>query len=71
MVHDRPLLQYVALQDFQGEIRVLTDPIGRQDYVIALPPGSALREPVNRALLARVRSPAWGRMVDGYLGEDD
>ena len=70
-VHDRPLLQFMTLENYQGEIRVLPDPIGRQDYAIALPPGSELREPVNRALLARVRSPEWGRVVEGYLGADD
>jgi ABC-type amino acid transport substrate-binding protein len=70
-VHDRPLLQYIALNDYQGEIRVLPDPIGRQDYAIALQAGSELREPVNRALLARVRAAEWGQVVDGYLGKDD
>lgn len=70
-VHDRPLLQYIALNDYQGEVRVLPNPIGRQDYAIALQSGSALREPVNRALLARIRSREWSRIVDGYLGKDD
>lgn len=70
-VHDRPLLQYIVLQDYQGTIRVLPDPIGRQDYAIALKEGSELRERINRALLARVRSPAWGRLVEDYLGTED
>ena len=70
-VHDRPLLQYIVLQDYQGDIRVLPDPIGRQDYALALEEGSALREPINRALLARVRSPAWSRLVEDYLGAEE
>lgn len=69
-VHDRPLLQYTALEQYQGEVRVLPDPIGRQDYAIALQPGSTLREPINRALLAHIRSAEWGQLVDGYLGRD-
>jgi ABC-type amino acid transport substrate-binding protein len=41
----------------------------RQLYAIALPAGSPLREPLNRALLARTTSPDWARLVSTYLGE--
>lgn len=65
-VHDRPLLRYLVLNSYQGMVKVLPDPIGRQDYGIALPEGSGLRERINRTLLARVRSPEWGRTLSSY-----
>ncbi|WP_422075552.1 transporter substrate-binding domain-containing protein [Tranquillimonas rosea] len=67
-LHDMPLLRWIALQEYQGEIQVLPDPIGRQDYGIALPEGDELREPINRALLAYIRSPEWQALVTRYLG---
>lgn len=67
-VHDRPLLRYAVRQDHQGEIEILPDEIGRQDYGIALPEGSDLSEPLNRTLLAFVRSPAWESLLARYLG---
>lgn len=67
-VHDRPLMLFTAQEDFRGAVRVLPDEIGRQDYGIALPEGSDLREPLNRALLAYVRSPEWGALTARYLG---
>lgn len=70
-VHDQPLLRYVALTDYEGEIEVLDEPVGRQDYGIALPPGSELREPLNRAMLAFVRSPEWARLTGSYLEDVD
>lgn len=69
-VHDRPLLRYAVRQDWQGDIDVLQDEIGRQDYGIALPEGSELREPLNRALLASVRSPGWETLLSRYFGRD-
>lgn len=69
-VHDRPLLRYAVRRDWQGDIDVLQDEIGRQDYGIALPEGSALREPLNRALLAAVRSPGWETLLSRYFGRD-
>ena len=69
-VHDRPLLLFVADRDYQGEIAILDDSVGRQDYGVALPEGDDLREPLNRALLSYVRSPEWGALTRRYLGTD-
>ncbi|WP_324752352.1 transporter substrate-binding domain-containing protein [Roseovarius sp. Pro17] len=68
VVYDKPLMQYVALQNFDNEVQVLEDAIGRQDYGVALPTDSALREPMNRSLLRYLRSDAWSRVLDRYLG---
>ncbi len=67
-VYDKPLMQYVALGEFESEVQVLDDAIGRQDYGIALPTDSELREPMNRALLTYLRSDAWTRVLSRYLG---
>lgn len=69
-VHDRPLLQYVAFQTYPGKVRILQDPIDKQDYGIALPTGSPLREPLNRALLARIHARPWRDTIARYLGND-
>ncbi|WP_113912374.1 transporter substrate-binding domain-containing protein [Roseovarius dicentrarchi] len=69
-VYDKPLLQYVALQQYEGAVMILEDAIGRQDYGIALPTESPLREPMNRALLTYLRSDDWTRVQSRYLGNN-
>lgn len=68
VVYDKPLMQWVAMQDFDGRVKILDNVIGRQDYGIALPTGSPLREPMNRALLSYLRSDDWARVQNRYLG---
>jgi len=68
-VYDEALLRYLMLKDFSGQVRVLPVLFARQSYGIALPDGSALREPVNRVLLKIIREEAWQSMLDRYLGE--
>jgi polar amino acid transport system substrate-binding protein len=55
--------------DFAGRIRVLPRTFERQDYVLGLPAGSPLREPINRALLDRIHRSEWTRRLEGYLGD--
>jgi ABC-type amino acid transport substrate-binding protein len=40
----------------------------RINVKLALPAGSPLREPLNRALLEIVESPDWSRRVERYIG---
>lgn len=70
LVHDRPLLQWIALQEYDSEVRVLEDAVGRQDYGIALPAESPLREPMNQSLLSYLRSNAWIEVQNRYLGNN-
>ena len=67
-VYDAPLLQYLAKNKFAGEIEVFSEPFDHQDYGIALPTGSSLREPINQALLEKIRSPEWRLTLRRYLG---
>ena len=55
MVYDAPLLRYLAMTEFQTTVAVLPVTFDRQDYGIAFPTGSPLREPVNRLLLQKIR----------------
>ena len=53
-VYDAPVLRYVAASQLAGKIDVLPGVFHRQDYAIALPSGSPLREDLNRVLLRRI-----------------
>ena len=67
-VYDAPLLRYLVNLQFRGKLEVLSRTFERQDYGIALPSHSPLREPINRVLLKKVREPAWKDTVSHYLG---
>jgi len=67
-VHDRPLLQWPAMQEYGGEVRVLEEAVGRQDYGIALPADSPLRVPMTQGRAEYLRSPAWTQAQARYPG---
>jgi len=69
MVYDAPLLQYLVQRDFNNQLIVLDTLFEKQNYGIAFPEGSPLREPVNRALLSIIHSEEWQRVLNHYLGE--
>lgn len=69
MVYDQPILRYLAKGSGRG-LQVLPQTFERQDYAVAFPEGSALREPVNRALLSVTARPAWQQVLERYLGEE-
>lgn len=70
-VYDRPLLRYLMKLDDGNALRLLPGNFGRQDYGFALPQGSALREPINRAILQRIEGGAWQNRLDQVLGKPD
>jgi polar amino acid transport system substrate-binding protein len=67
-VYDAPLLRYLVNRQFRGRLEVLNNTFDRQDYGIALAPGSPLREPINRVLLQKIREPGWQEMLYRYMG---
>ncbi len=69
MVYDAPLLRYLARTEFLGAVKVLPARFKRQNYGIAMPTGSALREPVNRALLQIIEQSEWEDILYQYLGK--
>lgn len=67
--YDRPLLEYRVAQTMGDRVEMLSDDYGHQDYAIALPEGSALREPLNRVLLSSPVQAAWRDILFRYLKE--
>lgn len=68
LVYDEPILRYLV-RGADDPFAVLPETFERQDYAIALPEGSPLREPVNRALLRVIDGPAWRETLERYLGD--
>ena len=67
-VYDEPILRYLVTRNFKGKLEVLNVTFERQYYSIALPTGSLLREPINRALLQEIGKPEWQDTLYYYLG---
>jgi len=68
VVYDAPILRYLVLKGFADRLKVLPGSFEKQDYGIAFPSGSRLREPVNRELLRRLHDPSWQDILYRYLG---
>lgn len=68
VVYDRPLLLYLSNQEYPKRTRVLDQEFDRQDYAIALPAGSGLREAINREMLSILGSNEWTAVLERYLG---
>ena len=70
-VHDRPLLRHLINDPDRDALRLAPGDFGRQDYGIALPSGSAMREPLNRALLRHLDGDAWTGTLTRHLGQSE
>lgn len=69
VVYDAPLLRYEVLKGYADTLQVLSGVFDRQDYAFALPQGSDLREPINRAILEYLAEDDWQDMLTRYLGD--
>ena len=67
-VYDKPILQYMLHHEYGDELRLVPGSFGRQDYGIALPEQSPLREEVNLSLLKYIEGGDWQRQLDSTLG---
>lgn len=67
VVYDAPILQHSVRP--QPDLVVLPHVLRREQYAIALPPGSALRSPIDEKLLQVLESEDWGRLLTEYLGQ--
>ena len=70
-VYDKPLLDYLVARSHADTLGLVPGTFGRQDYGIALPPDSPLRETLNRALLRQLDSAEWDALLRRYLGQRD
>ncbi|MES1923921.1 transporter substrate-binding domain-containing protein [Salinisphaera sp. T31B1] len=68
VVFDAPLLRYEVLERYAGKLDVVEGVFDRQDYAFALPQGSDLREPINRAILEYLGDDDWSALLTRYLG---
>ena len=68
MVYDAPLLKYLVKNNFSKTLKVEDDLFELQNYGIAFPENSPLREPVNRAMLSITHSEKWQEILNKYLG---
>jgi ABC-type amino acid transport substrate-binding protein len=69
-VSDEVVLRYLALTEFPGRVQVLPRTFDPYHVKLAMPAGSPLREPMNRALLKIVDEEEWSRRLERYLGSD-
>jgi len=70
-VYDKPLLTWLVLRDFFSTLRVLDVTFDSQNYAIALPKGSPLREMINPPLLEETESDWWQQRLFEYLGKTE
>lgn len=71
MVYDAPLLKYTIKQNFDEQLKVIDSLFEFQNYGIAFPENSPLREPVNRIMLEIIHSDKWEKTIKKYLGKKD
>ena len=69
-VYDRPLLAWMAKEDFGSSVQVLDVAFDRQNYAIALPLGSTLRSPINEVMIEAIRSDWWQDLIIKYIGKE-
>lgn len=69
VVYDEPILRYLAFNQLEGQVRVLPKIFQRQDYGIAFPAQSTLREPSNRSVLKIIMKGEWQKRLENYLGK--
>jgi ABC-type amino acid transport substrate-binding protein len=67
-VYDKPLLNWIARKDFADDVEVLDTLFDRQNYAIAVPPGSQLRTRINVVMVDDLREPWWKDVLIRYLG---
>jgi polar amino acid transport system substrate-binding protein len=65
------VLRHLARTEFSGRVRVLPSTFDHYSLKMAMPPGSPLRESLNRGLLAVIEGSGWHRRMERYVGSDD
>jgi ABC-type amino acid transport substrate-binding protein len=68
-VYDKPLLTWLVMRDFSNTLRILELTFDNQNYAIALPKGSPLRQELDAQVLDEVESERWQQTLFEYLGK--
>ena len=66
-VYDRPLLNWIVMQQFPETLRVLDFTVDSLNYAIAMPKGSRLLDRLNIAVLQETESDWWQQTLFQYL----
>ncbi len=69
LVYDSPVLRYYAATAGRGRVTLVGPILAPESYGIAFPTGSALREPVNRALLDQQADGTDERLTRLWFGD--
>ena len=69
IVFDAPVLLYHAATNGKGAVQVVGPTLGDEYYGIALTAGSALRKPINEALLPLMQAGTYTEIHDRWFGE--
>ena len=68
VVFDAPVLQYHASHEGNGKLEVVGPIFKKENYGIVFPPGSALRKPLNAALLKMREDGSYDALVQKWFG---
>jgi polar amino acid transport system substrate-binding protein len=68
VVYDAPVLVYYAATSGQGKVEVAGELFKEETYGIALPTGSALREPINESLLKLNQNGTTASIYEKWFG---
>ena len=71
VVYDGPILKYLIHNNHRGTLKLLPQQLQQFYYGIALPNGSALRDPLNVQVLEKTSSRLWKDWQFNYFGEID
>jgi ABC-type amino acid transport substrate-binding protein len=69
-VYDKPLMSWIAREDFADDIEVLDTIFDRPNYAIAVPIGSQLRTRIDVVMIDDLHDPWWQDVLAEYLGRD-
>ena len=68
VLYDEPILRYMLLSERDTDFELLPKLLTQDQYAIALPNQSQLREPLNQALLEVLSGQEWEQIRTRYLG---
>jgi ABC-type amino acid transport substrate-binding protein len=71
LVYDRPILAWLAKNEFSRSVEVIDTVFDKQNYAIALPNGSPLRAQINLVLVPATQSAWWEELNGKYFGESE
>jgi len=67
-VYDKPLLAWIIRQNFSSSIELIDTTFDPQEYALAMPGNSPLRNAVNVAVLDAIHTEWWEQTTFRYLG---